>query len=93
MAVYMAKIPLGRTTKYASSPGHAHELYTKDDGLTELQFILVVNGGLRICKHCGGAEASLTSHCVQKLVGYHTLNAVAQGRIDFYDGTWHPVAL
>lgn len=40
------------------------------------------------CATCGGAEASLTTHCSQYRCDTLTLDEVQAGRLDFVRGKW-----
>lgn len=50
----------------------------------------VVEGGLAVCKLCGGAEGSLTTDCPGIKVPYYVGQAVYHKELDFRDGIWMP---
>lgn len=43
---------------------------------------------LGVCLTCGGAEASLPTHCPQKKMGAYLELLVSSGTADFRDGRW-----
>lgn len=49
----------------------------------------VCEGGLSSCETCGGAEASLPTHCPQVAMDSMQQLLVQQGSADFKDGEWH----
>ena len=55
---------------------------------TDCEGCPLCNGGLFICATCGGAEASLTTHCPQYRCDTLTLDEVQAGRLDFVRGKW-----
>lgn len=52
-----------------------HRFYSRDDGL-------------RHCKICGGAEASLPNQCPGRRMNEVEESQVQAGRLDFVDGSW-----
>lgn len=49
---------------------------------------VVCDGGLFLCKVCGGAEGSLPSHCPGAPVGADRLDQVYWGEMDYLNGRW-----
>jgi len=63
-----------------------HELFTDKDAryLNTTQRLLIVDGGLAICKKCGKAESELTEPCVPRtsVVVFRTADgAMCQARL------------
>ena len=52
----------------------------------------ICDGGLALCKVCGGAEGSLTTECCGRELTEVTLDAVYGGTLDFKGGVWVGVA-
>lgn len=48
----------------------------------------IVDGGLAVCKVCGGSEGSLTTECLGVKVTYEQDRAVYRGLMDFAEGRW-----
>lgn len=48
----------------------------------------VCMAGLALCETCGGAEASLPTHCPQQKMSVELADAVQDGELDFIDGRW-----
>lgn len=70
--------------------GHVpHVFYTAADvGCNEALYRQVVEGGLAICKVCGGAEGSLTTSCCEKELSSTQQELVMSGLLDFQRGKW-----
>lgn len=43
---------------------------------------------LGLCKVCGGAEASLTTHCPNRKLTEDEERKIIKGDLDFLDGMW-----
>lgn len=56
---------------------------------TDCEGCFVCEGGLTSCETCGGAEASLPTHCPQVRMDSMQEMLVQQGSADFRDGCWH----
>lgn len=48
----------------------------------------ICDGGLALCKVCGGAEASLPSECPGRRMSPEEQEGVQAGRLDFKGGQW-----
>ncbi|MEW6115633.1 MAG: hypothetical protein AB1553_01875 [Nitrospirota bacterium] len=48
----------------------------------------ICDGGLAICKICGGAEGSLPTECPGEKMIAHQDEAVYAGKLDFFNGQW-----
>lgn len=45
-------------------------------------------GGLALCVTCGGAEASLPTHCPGEHMDSIMATSVQEGLMDYHDGAW-----
>lgn len=63
-----------------------HKLYRCDETCDGCFFC---HGGLASCTTCGGAEASLPTHCPQVKMDSLMCACVQDGTCDFRDGEWH----
>lgn len=48
----------------------------------------IVDGGLALCKVCGGLEGALTTECPGEKIPYEKDQEVYRGKIDFVNGKW-----
>jgi hypothetical protein len=53
---------------------------------------VVCNGGLSLCKVCGGAESSMPTECPGAKMTPEQAAAVQAGTIDFQGGQWCALA-
>jgi hypothetical protein len=62
-----------------------HDFYTSQDISEHDNWgqLNIVDGGLSVCKVCGGMEGSLTTDCPGEKVAYETDIKVYNGEIDF----------
>lgn len=66
-------------------PGHRlHRCRTND----ETEECFACRGGLASCVTCGGAEASMPTHCPGERMGPFTLDSVQDKSMDFKNGKW-----
>jgi hypothetical protein len=49
---------------------------------------MICDGGLALCKNCGGLEGGLPSECPGVQMAAGQMDAVYQGRIDYRNGQW-----
>lgn len=68
-----------------------HDYEKHEDHATDPDGVLcrlVCDGGLSICKICGGAEGSLTTDCPGVVMTTEQGDAVYAGRLDYQGGAW-----
>lgn len=65
-----------------------HNLYKTGDSMSETIARWVFEGGLAICKVCGGAEGSLPTACPGRKMTSVEQDSVYAGKIDFTNGQW-----
>lgn len=68
-----------------------HKLHECDGRCRDAEHVYSCNycdGGLASCDVCGGAEASLPTHCPGKPMSHQEQDEVAAGVLDFVDGQW-----
>jgi hypothetical protein len=72
-----------------------HDLHTSKDCTCEDESCFVcryvINGGLAICKVCGGAEITLTTDCVGRKLDEAEEEKITAGLWDFKNGQWYSV--
>jgi hypothetical protein len=49
---------------------------------------MICDGGLALCKCCGGLEGSLATECPGFDIGEEIADMIHKGLIDFKDGGW-----
>lgn len=66
-----------------AAPGAAHILHTCED-----ERCFTCNGGLALCTICGGAEATLPTHCPGNRMTTEQQEAVQNKQNDYVNGAW-----
>lgn len=67
-------------------PGDDHHCPARDDVPGSC---MICDGGLAICRTCGGAEGSLPTHCPGVRMTSYAEDQVYTGRLNFREGQWH----
>lgn len=49
---------------------------------------IICDGGLSICKVCGGGEGALTTHCPHERMTPEQIDLVYMGKLDYFDSQW-----
>lgn len=67
-----------------------HKLKTSADCGCDNPFCFICEGGLSVCKVCGGAGGDLPSECPGVKMSSTQRDMVYNGLLDYRNGTWKP---
>lgn len=63
-----------------------HEWVTHEN--CETPYCFICEGGLALCKHCGGLEGALPTECPGVSMTQAQIDAVYAGKLDYRNGQW-----
>jgi hypothetical protein len=66
---------------------HDYERHADHEPDTEI-CRMICDGGLAVCKVCGGAEGSLTTECPGYQLDPNMLDNIYAGKSDYHAGQW-----
>ena len=65
-----------------------HLYWTTESCACDDPHCFVCEGGLCLCRYCGGLEGCLTTDCPMVPTDAQTRDRVFRGELDFYEGKW-----